>query len=149
LSIILSLKKGALLDIFEARESIENSCAGFAALRRDEEDLKDLQHALDNMQASFNDPDQYIGHDLNFHKAVINAAKNAVFVDLMEKTYKLLMDTRTSSRKYPSELYREKNFQQHVDIFDGIRAGDSQKASIAMAHHMNHIKKKFLKRTGR
>jgi len=52
LSIILSVKKGALLDIFEARESIENSCAGFAALRRDEEDLKELQKALDGMDAA-------------------------------------------------------------------------------------------------
>jgi GntR family transcriptional repressor for pyruvate dehydrogenase complex len=149
LSIILSVKKGALLDIFEARESIENSCAGFAALRRDEEDLKELQKALDNMHANFNDPDKYIGHDLDFHKAVIHAAKNLVFVDLMEKTYKLLIDTRTSSRKYPSELYREKNFQQHVAIFKGIKAGDSQIASNVMAHHMSHIKKKFLRRTER
>ena len=149
LSIILSMKKGALLDIFEARESIENSCAGFAALRRDEEDLNELQKALDNMHSNYNNPDKYIEYDLDFHKAVIFAAKNPVFVDLMEKIYKLLVDTRNNNRKYPPELYREKNFQQHVAIFESIKDGDFQKATAAMAHHMGHIKKKLMERTMR
>jgi len=146
LSIILSVKKGALLDIFEARESIENSCAGFAAIRRDEEDLNELQKALDNMHANFDDPDNYIEHDLAFHKAVIHAAKNLVFVDLMEKIYKLLVDTRNKNRKYPTELYREKNYQQHVAIFEGIKNGDTLRATTAMAHHMGHIRKQLIER---
>ncbi len=144
LSIILSVKKGALLDIFEARESIENSCAGFAALRRDEEDLKELQKALDNMQANFDDPDKYIEQDLAFHKAVIHAAENMVFVDLMKKIFTLLVDNRNKNRKYPSELYREKNFQQHIAIFEGIKNGDPQKATAAMDHHMSHIRKRLM-----
>jgi len=149
LSIILSVKKGALLDIFEARESIETSCAGFAALRRDEEDLIELQRALDNMHANFDYPDKYIEHDLDFHKAVIHAAKNLVFVDLMEKIYKLLVDTRHKNRKYPSELYQEKNFQQHVAIFEGIKNGDLQDATTAMIHHMGHIRQRLMERTVR
>ena len=149
LSIMLSVKKGALLDIFEARESIENSCAGFAALRRDQGDLNKLQKALDNMHANFNDADPYIEHDLDFHKAVIFAAKNPVLVDLMEKIYKLLVDTRNNNRKYPSELYREKNFQQHTAIFESIKNGDLQKATTAMAHHMRHIRQRLMERTMR
>ena len=147
LSLMLSVKKGALLDIFEARESIENSCAGFAALRRDEEDLKELQNALDKMHANFIDSDKYIEHDLDFHKAVIIAAKNVVFVDLMEKIYRLLIDARNKNRKYPSELYWEKNYQQHVAIFRGIQKGDHQAATSAMAHHMRHIRKRLMERT--
>jgi GntR family transcriptional repressor for pyruvate dehydrogenase complex len=147
LSIMLSVKKGALLDIFEARESIENSCAGFAALRRDEEDLNELQKALDNMLSNINNPDKYIEHDLEFHKAVVFAAKNPVFVDLMEKIYKLLVETRNNNQKYPSELYREKNFQQHAAIFEGIKDGDGQKATRAMTYHMRHIRKRLMERT--
>ncbi|MBW2031724.1 MAG: FadR family transcriptional regulator [Deltaproteobacteria bacterium] len=149
LSIMLSMKKGALLDIFEARESIENSCAGFAALRRDEEDLCEMQRALDNMHSNYDNPDKYIEYDLNFHKAVIFAAKNPVFVDLMEKIYRLLVDTRNNSRRYPSELYREKNFQQHVKIFESIKNSDFQKATTAMAQHMGHIKRRLMERTVR
>jgi GntR family transcriptional repressor for pyruvate dehydrogenase complex len=147
LSIMLSVKKGALLDIFEARESIENSCAGFAALRRDEEDLNELQKALDSMLSNLNNPDKYIEHDLEFHRAVVYAAKNPVLVDLMEKIYKLLIETRNKNQKYPSELYREKNFQQHAAIFEGIKEGDDQKATKAMAYHMRHIRKRLMERT--
>lgn len=146
LSIMLSVKKGALLDIFEARESIENSCAGFAALRRDEEDLNELQKALDNMLSNLNNPDNYIEHDLEFHRAVVFSAKNPVFVDLMEKIYKLLVETRNKNQKYPSELYREKNFQQHAAIFEGIKEGNLQKATKAMAYHMRHIRKRLMER---
>jgi GntR family transcriptional repressor for pyruvate dehydrogenase complex len=143
-SIMLSVKKGALLNIFEARESIENSCAGFAAIRRDEEDLYELKKALDNMHSNFNNPDKYIQHDLDFHKAVIFASKNSVFVDLMEKIYKLLVNSRDNHRKYPSELYRDKNFQQHETIFKSIKDSDAQKATKAMAYHMRHIKERMI-----
>jgi GntR family transcriptional repressor for pyruvate dehydrogenase complex len=145
LSIMLSVKKGALLNIFEARESIENSCAGFAAIRRDEEDIDELKKALDNMHSNFNNSDKYIQHDLDFHKAVIFASKNPVFVDLMEKIYKLLVNSRDNNRKYPLELYREKNFQQHATIFESIKNSDAQKATKAMAYHMRHIKERLTK----
>jgi len=57
-------------------------------------------------------------------KSEIFAAKNPVLVDLMDKIYKLLVDTRNNNRKYPPELYQEKDFQQHVAIFESIKDGD-------------------------
>ena len=65
----------------------------------------------------------------------------------MEKIYKLLVDARNKNRKYPSELYQEKNFQQHVAIFEGIKKGNLQDATTAMAHHMRHIRKRLMERT--
>ena len=146
LSIILSLHKGALMDIFEARECVENTCAGYAAIRRDEGDLNEMKRILDLMRATFNDPDKYIKHCLNFHKAVILSAKNPVLIDLTEKIYKLLEETPDNDQKYPSELYRETSFQQHVAIFENIKIGNSEKAREAMDGHMRHMKERLMER---
>jgi len=146
LSILLSIKKGALMDIFEARECIENTCAGFAAIRRDEGDLLEMQKSLDHMRANFDNPDKYIEHCLRFHKLVILAAKNPVLTDLTEKLYKLLEEAPDSNRKYPSELYRETSFQQHAEIFESIKRGEVKRTADAMAEHMRHIKEQLIKR---
>jgi GntR family transcriptional repressor for pyruvate dehydrogenase complex len=143
-SIMLSVKKGALLDIFEARESIENTSAGLAAFRRDEEDLKEMEKALESMRLNFDNPDEYIKYDLNFHKAIILATKNPVFEDLMEKIYHLIMNTSDNNRTYPSELYKEKNYRQHEIIYKYIKAADKQMATKAMADHMRHIKQRLM-----
>ncbi len=146
LSILLSIKKGTLLDIFEARECIENTCAGYAAIRRDEGDLLEMQKSLDRMRANFNNPDKYIEHCLHFHKLVILAAKNPVLTDLTEKLYRLLEETPDSNRKYPTELYRETSFQQHVEIFESIKHGDVKRTTDTMAEHMRHIKDQLIRR---
>ncbi len=141
---MLSIKKGALWDIFEARESIENTSAGLAAIRRDDEDLNEMEKALKNMRLSFKDPDQYIKYDLDFHKAVISATKNPVFEDFMNKIYMLILSASDSNRKYPSELYKEKNYRQHEIIFQYIKDANKNMAIKAMADHMLHIKRRLV-----
>lgn len=143
-SIMLSIKRGALLDIFEARESIENTSAGLAALRRDEDDLKEMEKTLKKMRLNLNNPDGYIKYDLDFHKAVISATKNPVFEDLMDKIYNLIIATSDSSRKYPSELYKEQNYRQHEIIYEYIKAAQPEMAIKAMADHMRRIKAQLL-----
>ncbi len=142
-SIMLSIKKGALFDIFEAREGIEITSAGLAALRRDEEDLIEMEKALKKMRLNFNYPDKYVKYDLNFHKAVILATKNPVLEDFMNNIYKLILSASDSNRRYPSELYKEKNYRQHEIIFKYIKAADIEMAKKAMADHMLHIKQRL------
>jgi len=146
LSIMLSVKKGTLFNIFEARECIENTAASYAAIRRDEGDLNEMQRALDLMQVTFNDPEKYVNHCLDFHKAVVLSTKNPVLIDLADKIYKLLEETHDNNHKYPSELYRETTIQQHVTIFENIKIGDSGKALEAMAEHMRHMKDRLMQR---
>lgn len=64
---------------------MENTSAGLAALRRDEADVKEMEKALEKMRENINNPDKYTKYDLNFHKAIISATKNAVMRDLMKK----------------------------------------------------------------
>jgi len=142
-SIILSIRKGAIQEIFEARESLEGTAAELAAQRRDDTDLLSMQRALKNMQSSLNDPQNYSLAELQFHQAVIEAGKNRIIADLMEKVYKLLVKTRNLVGRYSSDphSYIVKDFANHELIFKYIKAKNTEMARKAMIDHMQILKK--------
>ena len=75
-SIILSIKRGAILEILKAPESLEWTATEFVAQRRTNKDLCAMELALKEMNLCFNTPEKYSLYELEFHQAVIGAAKN-------------------------------------------------------------------------
>lgn len=141
-SIILSIKKGAILEILEARESLEGTVAELAAQRRTDKDLRVLEKAIEEMSTCFKMAEKYSLHEIEFHKAVIGAAKNSVIADLMEKVYKLLIDTRNVVRRYSSDTYSYivQDYHNHEVIFKHIKAGNAHLARKEMIEHMQILK---------
>lgn len=137
-SILLSLNKGALLDIFEARKSLEGTVAALAARRRNEDDLKIMEESLRKMRLNVGHYGIYTRHELRFHRAIVEAAGNRVIHDLMEKLYRLLIDTRNRAYRYASETlsYLDEDLRNHEEIFEHIKSGDEQLAMKAMTAHL-------------
>lgn len=137
-SIFLSLSKGALLDIFEARKSLEGSVAAIAASRRNDDDLQAMEKALGKMRLNVRNYGTYTKYELKFHKAVVEAAGNRVIRDLMEKLYRLLIDTRKRVYRYASETlsYIDEDLRNHEGIFEHIKSGNEQMAMKAMTDHL-------------
>jgi GntR family transcriptional repressor for pyruvate dehydrogenase complex len=146
-SIMLSIKKGVIMEIFEARESLEGTAAELAAQRRNDANLADMEKALKNMKSCLSDPKQYSTAELQFHQAVIIAGKNRVIADLMDKVYKLLVKSRNLVRRYSSdpESYIVKDYHNHEVIFKHIKAGDKRMARRSMVDHMQILKKALSK----
>jgi GntR family transcriptional repressor for pyruvate dehydrogenase complex len=146
-SIILSINKGVILEIFEARESLEGTVAELAAQRRDDADLVSMKRALKKMQSSLSDAKNYSEAELQFHQAVIEAGKNRIIADLMEKVYKLLVKSRNLVRQYlpDPQSYIVKDFHNHELIFKYIKAGDKGMARRSMVEHMQILKKMLAK----
>jgi GntR family transcriptional repressor for pyruvate dehydrogenase complex len=137
-SILLSLNKGALLDIFEARKSLEGTVAALAARRRNDDDLKSMQEALGKMRVNVRNYGTYTKHELRFHKAIVEAAGNRVISDLMNKLYRLLIDTRKRVYRDASETpsYLDEDLRHHEEIFERIKSGDEQMAIRTMTDHL-------------
>jgi GntR family transcriptional repressor for pyruvate dehydrogenase complex len=137
-SILLSLNKGALLDIFEARKSLEGTVAALAARRRNDDDLKSMQEALGKMRVNVRNYGTYTKHELRFHKAIVEAAGNRVISDLMDKLYRLLIDTRKRVYRHASETpsYLDEDLRHHEEIFERIKSGDEQMAIRTMTDHL-------------
>ena len=146
LSMMLLIHKGALQDIFEARESLEVTAAKLAAQRRTPEDLKAMEAALETMRRKFNTTAAYIKADLNFHQTVVTATRNPVIIDLMNKLYKLLIPTRDLIYRHHqlTGLNVDRDFHFHESLFENIKSQDADAASQVMGAHMAHFKNRLL-----
>lgn len=146
-SIILSIKEGVILEIFEARESLEGTAAELAAQRHNDADLRNMKKALEKMRSSLSDPKKYSRAELQFHQAILKAGKNRIIADLMEKVYKLLYNTRNMVRRNQSDpqSYTAKDFHNHEVIFAYIKARDKRMARKIMIDHMQILKKLLTK----
>ncbi len=141
LSIFFSLKKGALIDIFEARKGIEMHAVALAAERRDLDDLKAMKAALKNMRQTLDDYDTFYHYDMMFHLAIAVATKNEIIIDLMEKIHKISFNTRdmlwqTADRV---EIDTKSDLKKHEKLLEFIAAGDAKAASSYAEQHLNEL----------
>jgi len=98
-----------------------------------------MEETLEKMRLHLGNPEKYTKYELEFHRAVIEAAGNRVIADLMEKLYKLLKETRARIyQKYSFKIraYRDQDYKNHMTICSAIKAGDAQTAAKAMADHL-------------
>jgi GntR family transcriptional repressor for pyruvate dehydrogenase complex len=145
-SILFLLKKSTLFEIFDARKILEGGVAALAANHRTDEDLKAMEETLEKMRLHLGNPEKYTKYELEFHRAVIEAAGNRVIADLMEKLYKLLKETRARIyQKYSFKIraYRDQDYKNHMTICNAIKAGDAQTAAQAMADHLLDFEKRL------
>ena len=111
--IIISLESGNVLHIYEARQALEVIVAGLASERRERKHLSVMKKALEKMRCTLDNPKKYIENELQFHKAVTEASKNPVMIDIMEKLYQQLENARKAAYK----IYSKKKSKADSDGF--------------------------------
>jgi GntR family transcriptional regulator, transcriptional repressor for pyruvate dehydrogenase complex len=145
-SILFLLKKSTLIEVFEARMLLEGGVAALAAEHRSAEDLLAMEETLKNMRLNLRHSEKYATYELEFHRAIIEAAGNLVIGDLMKKLYKLFKDTKSRVyRQYglSNKSYRSQDCQNHQLILNAIRARDGQMATKAMVDHLLEFQRKL------
>lgn len=114
-------------ELAEVRAIVEPAGARLAALRRTEEDLEALAEALEAM-ASAEDPDDAVGADLRFHRALLAAAHNELLARLEIAIEPALAERdRLVHSKQPSDPA-----PAHRVVYQAIAAGDPVQAEGAM-----------------
>ena len=148
----LSIGHISLDQLAEYRTASETVTAGWAALRRSEEDLRAMEQLLERMGRHLDDYEQYVDMDPDFHGLIARAAKNTVSVIFNRTFSKLNRDYMTSRM---AEMDGEKQramtrrvHQMHETIFAAIKAGDAEGASAAMRIHLTAFRDD-LSQTGR
>jgi GntR family transcriptional regulator, transcriptional repressor for pyruvate dehydrogenase complex len=121
----------------EARRMVEVGVAGMAAERRTDQDLSDLEAALDRMRTASDadDVDAFTAADLDFHQLVMSAAGNEFIAALFEPLIDLLLVVRRAASG--SRPGRETAIVAHGRILDALRAGSAEAAREAMGVHMH------------
>ena len=121
--------------MFEARLVIESSVACLAAERATGEHLAELAEEVAEMYASMDDPQEYLIHDVRFHRTIARASGNPILGALMETISASLYDTRRMTVHNSKDL--KESAELHREIFRAIRSRNPQGARHAMEQHLN------------
>ncbi|HEY7381411.1 MAG TPA: GntR family transcriptional regulator [Gaiella sp.] len=125
-----------LLDVFPVRAVLEELAAREAA-KRLAGDVAAIEAEVDGMRraAAADDLSALLAHDIGFHRAVVEAADNAV---LLSAWLALGIEVPTAFGVYWTTFDKNELVAFHVPIVEAIRAGD---ASAAGAEARKHVRR--------
>ena len=120
--------------MFEARLTIEASVAALAAERANNDQLAELAEEVAEMYASMDDPQEYLIHDIRFHRTIARASGNPILGALMETITANLYETRRATVEYSVDL--KESAEMHREIYRAIRSRNPENARRAMEQHL-------------
>lgn len=126
-----------LPEVIEAREALETKLAALAAVRRTDEDLAEIDAALDFMAADIDGGGRGVEGDERFHAAVTRAGHSALLSRLMAEISELIRETRIESLSQPGRP--NDSLKGHRRIAEAIRAQDPDAAAAAMQAHIGMV----------
>ncbi len=124
---------------YEFRLTIEPEAAFFAAMRRNDEILAELDTVLDLLGKATGNLTHREDADFAFHLAVTRAANNHYFGDAMKALrdhINIAMKMHGQSLMNDPTVGLEKVFAEHVAIFTAIRDREPETARAAMRGHI-------------
>lgn len=135
LNVLGALHNFQPMQMFEARLVIESSVACLAAERATPDHLAELDEEVAEMYASIDEPQQYLIHDIRFHRTVARASGNPILGALMETITANLYETRRGTVDSSSDL--KESTEMHREIYQAIRSRNPEAARQAMERHLN------------
>jgi GntR family transcriptional repressor for pyruvate dehydrogenase complex len=121
--------------MFEARLVLESNLAALAAERATDEHLAELSEEVAEMYASLDNPQEYLIHDVRFHRTIARAAGNPILGALMETITANLYEGR--SKTVERSLNLKQSAEMHREIYRAIRAHNPTHARQVMEQHLN------------
>jgi GntR family transcriptional regulator, transcriptional repressor for pyruvate dehydrogenase complex len=125
--------------MFEARLVLESNVAALAAERATDEHIAELAEEVAEMYAALDDPQEYLIHDVRFHRTIARASGNPILGALMETITANLYDNRRQTADYSQNL--KESAETHREIFRAIRSRNPIQARRVMEEHLNEARR--------
>ena len=135
LSVLGSLHHFLPWQMFEARLVLEANIAALAAERATDEQIAELAEEVTEMYAALDDPQEYLIHDVRFHRTIAKAAGNPILGALMETIASNLYDNRRLTVSNSLDL--KESAEMHREIYRAIRSHNPMQARKTMEEHLN------------
>ena len=123
-----------LLHFFEVRLLVEPEMAEYAAERRSEEELENIEKALEKVSELISKGKNHTEADIEFHNEIAKATKNPI----LQRIVPVINDgiiggyEKTKNNPEASEVVLE----HHRKIFEAIKSGDKKAAKKYMKEHI-------------
>jgi GntR family transcriptional repressor for pyruvate dehydrogenase complex len=124
--------------MFEARLLLESKMAALAAERGKEEHFTQLAEEVAEMYATVDDPEEYLIHDVRFHRTIAAASGNPILASLMETITSALYDGRRKTAGLSRSL--KDSADVHREIYRAIRQRNVAEAHRLMERHIQSAK---------
>jgi len=127
---------------YEFRIVTESGAAEFAALKADDDDIRAIQDAWDQLERVV-ETRQGIGakDDFAFHLAIARASKNQFFITALSFIEEQVEVSMNLSRNlsFVKTIERQRVVQrEHLEVLEAIRARDAARAGKAMKAHLEN-----------
>lgn len=138
-----------VIALLEFRISVETEAAALAAVRRNDENLRVMQSALDAFTLALEAGHDAVAADHQFHQEIARATQNQHFTDLMHS-----MGTGVIPRARISSIlntdperqnYLRRVNQEHESIYNAIAEQDVEAARAAMRTHLANSRERLRK----
>ena len=123
-------------EMYETRRILETEAAGLAAERATPEHLATLAEEVAGLFANRDNPNQFLVHDINFHRGVADAAKNPIIGALVGMVSALYYERRKATAERASASDLRDAAEAHRRIYQAIRSRDANSARRAMSDHL-------------
>ncbi|MEK6712275.1 MAG: FadR/GntR family transcriptional regulator, partial [Nitrospinota bacterium] len=134
LAFLLDVREEALLELWEVRQGLEEEIARLAARRRGERDLERLRGLTEEMGRRLGAPEEVVRSGMAFHRALCEAAGNAVLLTVWEAIAGLIEKSQRRIVGVPGQP--REALDKHEALLAAVEAGDAEGARRAMREHM-------------
>jgi DNA-binding FadR family transcriptional regulator len=123
------LRTAKLIEILEVRRALEVEAARLAATYRDAADIAAIDAACLRREAAMatSDYHAFVGADLDFHTAIVEATHNHVLIELWHDFTETVRSTIAS---VSADMSHNADIP-HTPIADAVRRGDAEAAALA------------------
>ena len=117
-------------DLAGLRVALEPEAARLAATSRDRRAVGTIRDCYRRMEDTVSEPDEFIGHDLAFHRAVVEAGGNQLLVHLNE----LMSAALAAGRQVHTRNVRRnrRTLPAHRAVLEAITSRDADEAAAVM-----------------
>ncbi|HEU5351508.1 MAG TPA: FadR/GntR family transcriptional regulator [Terracidiphilus sp.] len=120
--------------MFEARILLESNLAALAAERGREEHHTALAEEVAEMFAAISTPNDYLIHDVMFHRIIAQASGNPILAAIMETVTSSMYDRRRKTVERATDL--RESAEMHRSIYRAVRSHDREEARKLMQQHL-------------
>ena len=136
----LLLDRKKVQDLIETRLMLESQTAYLAAQRASKASLQEIEHAIQQMAKSLDEPEKYLEFDLQFHLAIARATENSILFNLLSMTrgylHEWIKESLAASQNSRREVRAKLSIREHKRILEALRKGQAQRARQAMTDHI-------------
>ena len=125
-------------EMYEARRILEVGATGLAAERATPEQVATIAEEVAGLFSTMDDPQAFLVHDINFHRAVAAASGNPIVASLVEMVSELYYERRRETAARATDRNLRDAAELHQRIYKAIRARDAEAGRWAMNEHLLH-----------